>query len=542
MTLTLMLRNASALENGMPTEFVLHERGATIGRADTCDWSLPDPHRHISSRHCEVRFRDDAYWLVDTSTNGTFVNNSADRLPGEHRIEHGDVILIGDYEIDAQLSGSATAADEVESGPKEAFAGWDGWGDNAPPPPSEAGGDEWGLPEEQATAAQRWEPSLQAGGGAPSAPIAGPAGKAPAHGFEWGERRPVAEEVPSTDGWGPTNDASDMPDGSSVWEGPQAQPESSSGWSSAAGDRPRAAGPADIWGQIAEDNVVDWARSGFGAPVEPPPSDPLGLEDDNSINSMPLQSPVESTEAAPAPAPARTTPPRRSARTSPRAAQAAAAPARAQPPAPAPAPAPTAPDLQRLLTEFFTAAGVPPGDVKGAPAQAFARAGVLLRRLIAGLVVLVEARARAKSQMGAESTRLEFEGNNPIKFARSPEQALAQLLSPPERGFMTSERAVEDAFYDLQSHQMATLKAMQGALRATLERFSPDAIRSRAETGGFLASILPAAKDATLWRAYEREFSGVARGSDEAFMDVFAKEFRKAYEEQSRNARQSPVR
>ncbi len=107
---------------------------------------------------------------------------------------------------------------------------------------------------------------------------------------------------------------------------------------------------------------------------------------------------------------------------------------------------------------------------------------------------------------------------------------------------MDSERAVEDAFFDLQSHQMATLKAMQGALRATLERFAPEAIRARAETKGFLESILPAARDATLWRAYEREFSGVARGSDEAFMDVFAKEFRKAYEEQSRTAGQLPPR
>ena len=83
--------------------------------------------------------------------------------------------------------------------------------------------------------------------------------------------------------------------------------------------------------------------------------------------------------------------------------------------------------------------------------------------------------------MGAESTRLELHGNNPIKFARSPEQALAQLLNPPERGFMDSNRAVEDSFYDLQSHQMATLKAMQGALRATLDRFAPESIRNRAE-------------------------------------------------------------
>ena len=42
--------------------------------------------------------------------------------------------------------------------------------------------------------------------------------------------------------------------------------------------------------------------------------------------------------------------------------------------------------------------------------------------------------------------------------------------------------------------------------------------------------MLPGARDAELWKAYEREFEGVSRGSDEAFMDVFAKEFRTADE------------
>jgi type VI secretion system FHA domain protein len=149
---------------------------------------------------------------------------------------------------------------------------------------------------------------------------------------------------------------------------------------------------------------------------------------------------------------------------------------------------------------------------------------------VAGLIVMLEARARAKAQLGAQGTSLEFDGNNPLKFARSPEKALAQLLNPPERGFMAPDRAIEDAFRDLQAHQMATLAAMQGALAATLARFSPDAIRNRAETRGLLAKIIPSAREAALWQAYEREFEGVARGSDEAFMDVFAKEFREAYQ------------
>jgi type VI secretion system FHA domain protein len=162
------------------------------------------------------------------------------------------------------------------------------------------------------------------------------------------------------------------------------------------------------------------------------------------------------------------------------------------------------------------------------------KAGSLLKRLISGMVVMVEARARAKAQMGAEATGLQLEGNNPIKFARSPEQALARLLSPPEPGFMEAERAVEDAFLDLQSHQVATLRAIPGALRATLDRFSPGAIRRRAEKAGLLARIMPALQDAALWRNYEREYVKVKNESDEAFMEVFAKEFRKAYERQLR--------
>ena len=100
---------------------------------------------------------------------------------------------------------------------------------------------------------------------------------------------------------------------------------------------------------------------------------------------------------------------------------------------------------------------------------------------------------------------------------------------------MEADRAVEDAFLDLQSHQVATLKAIPGALRATLDRFSPGSIRRRADNARLsCAKLLPAFRDAALWRNYEREYVEVKNESDEAFMEVFAKEFRKAYERQLR--------
>jgi len=202
----------------------------------------------------------------------------------------------------------------------------------------------------------------------------------------------------------------------------------------------------------------------------------------------------------------------------------------APPPAPAEPEAETAP-LENMTIMLDSLADIAIDRERG---YFGVKAGSLLKRLVAGLIVMVEARARAKAQMGAEMTGLMLEGNNPIKFARSPEQALAQLLMPPQPGFMDADKAVEDAYMDLQSHQVATLKAIPGAIRSTLDRFSPGSIRRRAENMGVLARILPGARDAALWRNYEREFVAVKKESDEAFMEVFSKEFRKAYERQLR--------
>jgi type VI secretion system FHA domain protein len=184
-----------------------------------------------------------------------------------------------------------------------------------------------------------------------------------------------------------------------------------------------------------------------------------------------------------------------------------------------------------LIAALLDAAGLAGAEVERSP-ELVQKAGALIKRLVSGLLVLVEARARAKAQMGAETTQLQLDGNNPLKFALSPEQALAQLLGPPAPGFLAADKAVEDAYLDLQSHQVATLKAIPGALRATLDRFSPGSIRRRAENIGLIARILPGARDAALWRNYEREFVAVKKESDEAFMEVFAKEFRKAYARQ----------
>src|SRR5271156_5136496 len=124
MTLVLTITNVERLENGLPTRLRLDRHGAVIGRSPTADWSLPDPQHYISSVHCEIDYRDSAYVLVDKSTNGTFVNGDQQRLAGPHTLGPGDVVVIGQYSIRADLEGAGGAQ---SAAPPQQAPAWGGW-------------------------------------------------------------------------------------------------------------------------------------------------------------------------------------------------------------------------------------------------------------------------------------------------------------------------------------------------------------------------------------------------------------------------------
>ncbi|GAA0749833.1 type VI secretion system-associated FHA domain protein TagH [Sphingomonas sp. ABOLD] len=428
MTLTLTLQPGTAQDPAQPAPLRLDGHGALIGRSPHADWHLPDPRHHISSRHCEVSYRDGAYLLTDLSTNGTFVNDSAERLTAPHVLRDGDRIAIGDYRIAVSLPAEASAGTHVAA---------------AAAAPAES---PWGS----------WDPP---------APPAAPSG--------W-------DDLPAA----PPPDAG-------LWAVPEPE-RAPSDWASAPRESTQPSA-SDVWGQLAAESAIDWSRGDFGA--------------------------AEAWSAAQQPAPLALPPQPEHAAT---ASQADAVEM-------LPAPASIGEDG---WAAFLRASGVPADRLRSRPAEALAAAGAMLRQMVSGLILMVDARARAKAQLGTPATSLELEGNNPIKFVRSPERALLQLLDAPEPGFMDAARAVEDAYQDLQAHQMATLSAMRGALTQTLAQFAPDAIHARQPAPAGLARWSRQAREAALWRAYVRDFEGVVRGADEAFMDRFAKEFRGAYEEQ----------
>lgn len=116
-----------SLPDGGPLSITIDRRGIDIGRDSYLDWTLPDPSRFVSGKHCEVRYRDGGYWLHDVSTNGTTVNEAPGRLTEPHLLKDGDRIHIGDYIVVAELDGGGgEPAAPVSQG--QATPGADPWG------------------------------------------------------------------------------------------------------------------------------------------------------------------------------------------------------------------------------------------------------------------------------------------------------------------------------------------------------------------------------------------------------------------------------
>ena len=82
----------------------------TLGRGSENDWVLPDPERVLSKRHCAITFRNDVWQVVDSSSNGTFLNGRC-LDPGVPRpLRDGDRLAFGAYEVEARIAGTSNSA------------------------------------------------------------------------------------------------------------------------------------------------------------------------------------------------------------------------------------------------------------------------------------------------------------------------------------------------------------------------------------------------------------------------------------------------
>ncbi|MCB8876988.1 type VI secretion system-associated FHA domain protein TagH [Acidisoma silvae] len=113
--------------DGVPPEARHIANGAfSIGRDVRNDWVLPDPDRFLSKRHCVISLGAHNWQIVDTSTNGCYLNHEIEPIRGKPRgLRDGDRILLGSYEIEVSLQNAEIAFAPVmlpQSRPADAVA------------------------------------------------------------------------------------------------------------------------------------------------------------------------------------------------------------------------------------------------------------------------------------------------------------------------------------------------------------------------------------------------------------------------------------
>ncbi|MBN3864733.1 type VI secretion system-associated FHA domain protein TagH [Pseudomonas frederiksbergensis] len=105
MPLCLTITSYHKITPGQCPEKSMDQGVMAIGRNSDNDWVLPDPERLVSGKHCVIQYKDGRYYLTDNSTNGVELVKAGIRLRkgNSEPLQDGEVIRIGDYEIQARI-------------------------------------------------------------------------------------------------------------------------------------------------------------------------------------------------------------------------------------------------------------------------------------------------------------------------------------------------------------------------------------------------------------------------------------------------------
>jgi type VI secretion system protein ImpI len=465
MGLTLRIENQTSLPDGGPLSISIQgKRGIDIGRDQYLDWTLPDPSRFISGKHCEVRWHDGGYWLHDISTNGTFLDGAESRLREPHRLRNGDRFAIGHYII-------AATVDEERSGAEPEAAA-----SNAPPSYEDL-----------------WNPI-----GEVAPPIDPKQLKAPR------DLQPVrpdfldwAIDVPNPYASAPP------PSGSAPWDTSPAPPTDEMSW---AQGTPKPPTPAPEVVPVPSPRRPIWVSTEPEGPWAAPPASPepaanaLAAAQALAAAGVPDVAPPHEARGASASR-------REAVRQVPAAAEAAA--------------------MEDFVRLFARGAGFPEDTFATRdPAELAEQLGQLMRLVAENVKQLLEARQMAKRlARSSNQTTVQALNNNPLKFAPSAEDALRIMFGPQTRSYLDARRALAQSFDDLKTHQVRTFSAMQHALRLMLGEFDPDVIENTTAGNRGLAGMVGSRK-ARLWDIYvarwQARTQNHADGMLNAFMDYFA--------------------
>ena len=181
---------------------------------------------------------------------------------------------------------------------------------------------------------------------------------------------------------------------------------------------------------------------------------------------------------------------------------------------------------ERLVAAFLRGLGLDETALSE-PEKTLEHLGAAVRATVSGLRQVLIARASIKDEFRIAQTLIRAKDNNPLKFSLNDDDALATMMG--RRGGMAPEEAIAEAFADLRMHELATVSAMQEAVRVLLAQFAPESIERKVKANAL--DIHPAQRKAKAWEIFVQQQRSVTQALADDFDSVFGKAFARAYEQ-----------
>lgn len=541
---------------------VIGPAGGTIGRTQENTWTLTDEDSLLSRSHFAINFEDGAYVLLDTSTNGSFLNDAREPLGRGNKapLQDGDTIRIGGYRIAVALESAGaeppplagSTPDFLVSRVPDVDSPEQDSGLSVPEQASEPNNPERlsGFDIEPSPAMNRAEPGPY--GMAIEDVAAIPGDDVPA--FHGVKPQPLSDGLfgPASKPASAASEPAVSNAGLGDWKnlgGADPQPpginfDNPDGLLAPAPDYPDS-GERGAAGQSTPS--ADPAKESYALHVpvaEAPPASSAGSDDSAAGGLIPDDWWVEepaSAAPAPTPAPAVAAPPPAPPRPPRLPPEGHGAGQHAVPNGPDDAVA----DASRPLTpETANASGVETQlRLALRPALGTHADGLSVRDLLqvveelsamthAAIPRMMQAlgsRTEFKDQLRLDQTMVRPRDNNPMKFCDTAEEAMQHMLLNDHPGLLGGRQAMDEAFHELATHQAALLGALPAALQETVMHFSPDQVEAATEGEGIGAFALPKGKG-KLWDSYRELFAKLAQSDQGTLERIFMKSLARYYE------------
>ena len=134
----------------------------------------------------------------------------------------------------------------------------------------------------------------------------------------------------------------------------------------------------------------------------------------------------------------------------------------------------------------------------------FEQLGESFSLMLVGLMETLHNRAVFKQTNRLSHTAFRKSENNPLKFSANLEDAIHNLYNRQTASFLKPNAAIKEAFNDIESHEQALMKGVEGTVSSVMSLVEPTSIYSDAlAKDTVINKVIPARKYAQSWKRFE---------------------------------------